>query len=165
MALRTPRKLTSTRAKTTKEKILTRRNEIETYLSENDLLQILSDPSRIFNSDEAEFFLNPKGNKVLVSRGARCVYQLVNPNENKCITFLMTGNAHGQIAPTLVLFSYDRISQPIVANLPSENWSVGKSENGWMTSETFFEYITNVFHPWIIREKIESPVLFFCGWP
>ena len=38
---------------------------------------------------------------------------------------------------------------------------MGKSENGWMTAERFFEYITNIFHPFLYKEKIILPVILF----
>lgn len=144
-----------------KEHILKWRQEIEKYLVDNSYLHILEEPSRVFNADEAAFFLNPKGNKVLVPRGSRCVYKLVNPNEKECLTVLMTGNAKGQVAPPLVLFAYERIPHAIAMKQPKENWSTGRSENGWMTCATFFEYMANVFHPWLVKEGIQLPVIFF----
>lgn len=42
-----------------------------------------------------------------------------------------------------------------------ETWAFGRSETGWMTSETFYEYITNCFHPWLVANKIKLPILLF----
>jgi len=42
-----------------------------------------------------------------------------------------------------------------------DDWSYGKSESGWMTGENFYEYITNVFHPWVIKTKIQLPVVLY----
>lgn len=44
--------------------------------------------------------------------------------------------------------------------MPSE-WAIGKSENGWMFQEIFFEYICNIFLPWVKKENISLPVIFF----
>lgn len=41
------------------------------------------------------------------------------------------------------------------------DWGFGKSESGWMTGETFFEYISNVFYPWLVKNNIKLPVLLF----
>jgi len=30
-----------------------------------------------------------------------------------------------------------------------------------MTGENFYEYITNVFHPWVIKTKIQLPVVLY----
>ncbi|XP_044753622.1 chaetoglobosin A biosynthesis cluster protein C-like [Coccinella septempunctata] len=44
---------------------------IENYLKENDLFQILEDPSRIFNADETNFQLCPKTKTVIAPKGSR----------------------------------------------------------------------------------------------
>lgn len=40
-------------------------------------------------------------------------------------------------------------------------WGLGKSESGWMTGESFFEYVSNIFYPWIIKNNIPLPVIFY----
>ncbi|KAJ8965729.1 hypothetical protein NQ314_003935 [Rhamnusium bicolor] len=40
-------------------------------------------------------------------------------------------------------------------------WIFGKSDKGWMTGETFFEYIANDFNKWLIQEGIPKPVIVF----
>lgn len=42
--------------------------EVYEFLEAADLTTILQDPTHIFNANEPEFFLNPKGNKVLTLR-------------------------------------------------------------------------------------------------
>lgn len=58
------------------------------------------------------------------------------------------------------MFAYERIPQSIVALMP-EKWGLGKSESGWMTGESFFEYVSNIFHPWLIKNNIPLPVIFY----
>jgi hypothetical protein len=70
------------------------RNDSVTALSKTDLQRIKiknKDPKRVFNADEAAFFLNPKGNKVLFSRGEKCVYSIVNNDEKECLTVMVCG--------------------------------------------------------------------------
>ena len=43
---------------------------------------------------------------------------------------------------------------------PSE-FALGYTENGWMTSEVFYNYIVNQFEPWLNANKIKRPVIFF----
>lgn len=58
----------------------------------------------------------------------------------------------GAIPPPLVVFPYKRyVPSHITANIP-KGWGMGHSDSGWMTSEAFYEYITNVFHTWL-KEK------------
>jgi hypothetical protein len=42
-----------------------------------------------------------------------------------------------------------------------KGWGAGKSKSGWMTSESFFEYITNIFYPWLVSENVEFPVILY----
>lgn len=160
ISVRMAQNLTSSRANVTKENLIHWSSEVQHYLQDNNLMEIFEEPSRVFNADEAAFFLNPKGSKVLVPRGFKSVYKIVNPDEKECLTVLMNGNADGTIAPPLILFSYVRVPQDIAKSIPS-HWGVGVSENGWMTCECFYEYMTNVFYPWIVQQGIKLPILFF----
>ncbi|CAH2088497.1 unnamed protein product [Euphydryas editha] len=70
------------------------------------------------------------------------------------LTVLITGNGAGELAPPMIIFNYERIPSCIAATVP-DDWTIGKSENGWMWS-TFFEYMTNVFNPWLEQNNIEN---------
>lgn len=39
------------------------------------------------------------------------------------------------------------------------DWGIGRSESGWMAGETFFEYVSIVFHPWLVKTNIKFPIL------
>ncbi|XP_030751725.1 jerky protein homolog-like [Sitophilus oryzae] len=160
VAKRTAQNLTISRSSVTKEHLQAWFKEVRIYLDTNGYSSILEDPSRVFNSDETAFFLNPKGGKVLAPKGDKSVYQQVNSDEKECLTVLVTGNAAGQIPPPMVVFRYDRIPKEIAMSIP-ENWGIGKSESGWMTGETFFEFITNIFHPWLLGNNITLPIILF----
>lgn len=60
----------------------------------------------------------------------------------------------------MVMFKYKRLPSHIVQRVP-DGWGLGKSDSGWMTNETFYEYITNIFYPWCLRSGIEFPILVF----
>lgn len=47
----------------------------------------------------------------------------------------------------------------MVRKLP-DDWIIGTSDSYWMTAETFFEYVNNNFLPWLIKKKIDLPVVF-----
>lgn len=49
-------------------------------------------------------------------------------------------------APTLMYSFKKDVPRKIVENTLT-GWSIGLSDNGWITTETFYEYITNVFYP------------------
>lgn len=48
----------------------------------------------------------------------------------------------------------------MVGKVP-KTWDIDRSENGWMTGETFFEYVANIFHPWLVGQKVQFPVILF----
>ncbi|XP_076645771.1 uncharacterized protein LOC143355123 [Halictus rubicundus] len=118
------------------------------------------DSTRIFNTDETALQLNPTSDKVWTRRGSNNVYSIVNSNEKEALTILVTGNAAGQLAPPLIMFSYKRIPKKMYEKCPS-GWSYGTSDSGWMQGENFYEYITNVFHPWLIKTDITLPVILY----
>ncbi|XP_030767162.1 uncharacterized protein LOC115890938 [Sitophilus oryzae] len=149
--------ISSSRASITKEKIKNWFHEIDEYFSSVGLN--IQDPKRIFNTDESAFFLSPKGSSVLVKKGSKFVHDR-SGDDKDCLTVLITGNAAGTLAPPMVMYPYERIPKHIVLKVP-KTWAIGKPPSGWMTSESFYEYVTNLFYPFLIAEKIEFPVILY----
>lgn len=116
---------------------------------------ILEDPARIFNMDESGFQLSPKSNLVIGERG-RTLYNESSRSSKEPITTLFTVSAKG----TFAIYKYARLPKRILDTAPLF-WGIGKSKNGWMTSESFFEYISNVFLPYLKDEKVQLPVIVF----
>ncbi|XP_060803913.1 uncharacterized protein LOC132902523 [Amyelois transitella] len=158
--LRTSQNLTEPRAAVTYEALRKWFAEISEFFKEKNLEAVIKNPKRVFNCDETAFFLNPKGNKVLAGRGNKTVYQKVNADEKECLTVLLTGNAAGDVPPPMIVYQYARIPRDLALSVP-KNWGVGRSENGWMTGETFFEFISNIFNPWLNENNIEKPAILF----
>ena len=131
---------------------------VKDFLVIEDLLNI--DGSRIFNTDETSVLLNPKAGSVLAKKGSKNVYNIVNNNEKENLTVLVTTNAVGQLAPSLILMKYKRVPATLYSSLPN-NFFIGASDNGWMTAELFYEYIANRFYPWIVKTKIKLPVILY----
>ena len=109
--------------------------------------------------DESGFLLSPKTNLLIGERGKNTYEESARSNK-KSITTLFAANASGTFAPSLTIFKYARLPNRII-NAAQSGWGIGKSENGWMTAECFFEYITNVSHPFLIKEEIPLPVIIF----
>lgn len=124
------------------------------------LMLVLNDPNRIFNLDESAFFLCPKGSQVLAKKGSKCVYNKTGNDDKECLTVLFGGNAAGEITPPLILFSYVRLPDNIIRKTPN-TFSIGKTDSGWMTAESFYGYISNVFYKFLLEKKIELPVVLF----
>ncbi|XP_067205209.1 uncharacterized protein [Linepithema humile] len=158
LSKRKPQNLSYSRASVTEEGLRSWFAEVKKYLEDNNLLNI--DENRIFNGDESGFKLFPDTDKVIVRKGRKTVHKVVGSNDKEQITSLFLYNAAGDKAPPLVIFSYQRMPANIASNFP-KGWSIGKTENGWMTSKSFFEYIVNVFYPWLIQQNIEFPVILY----
>ncbi|XP_060808094.1 uncharacterized protein LOC132903545 [Amyelois transitella] len=135
-------------------------DRVESYFKENDMLQVFQDPKRIFNCDESGFFLCPKDKQVLVKKGSKRVYNRVANDEKECLTVLVNVSADGNVAPPMVLFPYKRLPNNIKSTVPSW-WGVGNTESGWMNMESFYEYVANVFYPWLRQQEITLPAVLF----
>ncbi|XP_023246738.1 uncharacterized protein LOC111643340 [Copidosoma floridanum] len=158
LSIRTVQNLSAARASVTQESLKEWFREQEDYLKSKNLLNM--SPSSIFNCDETSIILNPSVNKVLTEKGARSVYNIVS-SEKECLTVLFMYSASGVRAPPMVMYSYKgSIPTKVIKNTPS-GWGLGISDNGWMTTESFYEYITNVFYPWLLEESIEFPVVIY----
>ncbi|KAJ8966813.1 hypothetical protein NQ314_003309 [Rhamnusium bicolor] len=134
--------------------------ELNTFLVENDLLDIFDDPERVLNGDETGFALCPKTGKVLAPGGFKHVYNIKLGKEKENITVLVVFNAAGKVCPPLVIFPYVRPPKVVVDSMP-EDWVLVKSDTGWMQSSVFFEYVANDFDKWLENNKIKRPVILF----
>lgn len=145
------------RGSVTEEKI--RKWFAEVYELLEKHVDILKYPERIFNMDETCFYLAPKGELIIGQRGSN-VYDEQTNSDKENITTLFATNALGTWAPPLTIYKYERIPVKIAQCAPS-GWGIGKSENGWMTSESFYEYISNIFLPFLLKSNIVRPVIIF----
>jgi len=50
---------------------------------------LLTDASRCFNCDESSFLLCPKAEQVIVRKGAKSVYKIVNADKKEALTTLV----------------------------------------------------------------------------
>jgi len=66
----------------------------------------------------------------------------------------------GVMAPLMIMYACKRISAIITQNIP-KGWSIGISNKGWMTAESFYEYVANVFYLWLKTNNIIFPVVLF----
>lgn len=88
------------------------------------------------------------------------MHSIISAEEKECLITLVMGSADGTLPAPMVMFSYERLTGEIVKQFPL-GWGIGKSNSGWMTGESFYEYIVNVFHPWLVANNVEFPVLLF----
>lgn len=150
--------LNKARASVTEEKIRRWFEETLNLLGED--AETLEDPSRVWNMDETAFYLNPSGGCVIAEKG-KAVYGTSSNSDKENVTTLVTVNALGEFAPPLTLYKFERIPASYVKGLPTKEWGIGKSKNGWMTAETFLQYFENVFHPYLVKKGSKFPVIVF----
>lgn len=148
------------RADVTSNHLKTWHAEVYKYCEDNNLLEALNDPTRIFNVDEKGFIMTPKNEVVFAIKGQKTVYNRTQNDDKECLTALLGGNGAGMRTPPMLVYPNKRMPSNILLHLPA-NWSVGISDNGWQTQQTFFDYIKDVFCKWLIDAKIKLPVILF----
>ncbi|KAH0808864.1 hypothetical protein GEV33_013927 [Tenebrio molitor] len=158
LSLREAEGLTKARSIITEESIKKWFRELKQFLEESQVLDILEDPSRIFNGDETSFSMCPKSGKVLAPKGYKNIYEVKKGNEKETITVLLVFSADGRTLTPMVVFPFVRPNKAIVDSIPS-GWFLGRSESGWMRSDTFYEYIANGLNKWLDENKVTRPIL------
>jgi len=49
------------------------------------------------------------------------------------------------MAPPVIMYAYKRIPAIMTQSIP-KGWSIEISDKGWMTADSFYEYVANVFY-------------------
>lgn len=145
------------RGSVTEEKIRKWFRDVAQQLGDD--VAILAHPQRVWNMDESGFNLAPTGELVLAPAG-RHVYIESRNSDKENITTLFCVNASGCFGPPLTLYKYARLPAVAALSAPA-HWGLGKTESGWMTAASFYEYIGNVFLPFINEQKIQKPIIVF----
>lgn len=135
-------------------------SNIECYLKEKSYDNILQFPERIFNGDETNFQLCPQNKKVLAPKGAKNIYEIDGAQAKSSLTVLFCFSASGQTSPPLIIYPYKRMPRDIAESVP-EGFHASCSDTGWMKSEIFYEYIGNVFYPFVKKLDIAFPIILF----
>eukprot|EP00731_Ephydatia_muelleri_P011296 Em0006g190a len=138
--------LTGGRAAVTEAAIRKWFNDIKTYVvDEEHAGDVFQDPLRIFNFDESNFLLARKKGKVLGPVNYKSFLQSSQENDKEGLTVLMGYSASGKIAPPMIVYSYKQhIPRDVIEAVESADptWAAGRSDTGWMTSVTFYDYIS-----------------------
>lgn len=95
---------------------------------------------------------------MLATKGQKSVYDASGNCNKENLTILLTGNAAGEMAPPMALVSYKKIPSDIAATA-NPDWPIGRTENGWMTCQSFFEYVANILEPHL--KDVPKPVILF----
>ena len=131
--------LTTIRASETEEDLRQWFSYIKNHLEKKILLSL--EPHRIFNLDESAFMLVPRDNCVIAEKGSKSVYQITD-NDKACLTVLFNASASGKLTPSMILFSLKKPPNKTILNKIPKGWGIAHSDQGWMTAETFYSYLT-----------------------
>lgn len=109
IAPRTPQKLGKERAAISWQKIVWWFEDLAKYLNDNyaEGIDILKDPSRVFNADESGFPQDPKSGKILAPRGSKNVYSTCSSHKSQ-ITVLACMSATAHCLPPMLVFPGER---------------------------------------------------------
>lgn len=160
ISIRTSEQVTAASACISEQDIKKWFEGIQQYLKEEGLDDLLCDPTRIFYGDEPGFFLCPKTKPVLAPKGCKDVYEVSVGNAKENLTVMFVFSAVGVMCHPMVVYNYKRLPQNILNSVPSD-WGIGLSDSGWMKSETFYEFIANIFHSVLLQNIIKLPVILF----
>ncbi|XP_049949772.1 uncharacterized protein LOC126457500 isoform X3 [Schistocerca serialis cubense] len=138
---RTPEGVTAASACVSKQDVRGWFTSREDLLKEENVFDVLSCPSRIFNGDETNFVLCPKKDIVLAPLGFKNIYEVEKGPAKATLTVMCTFSADGKMCPPMIIYPYQRIPTKVISKVP-EKWGIGRSDNGSMISEVFFEFIS-----------------------
>ena len=162
---RTPETLTSNRKNISKNVIQQWFADAQSYFADEGHLDALNDPSRQFNIDESGFSLSPKQGKVIGIKGEKHVFEESGMHHKTNITVLANVCADGRIPPPLIIYPRKRITVHMAEHFPEDFiCCVGKSESGYITFETLFEYLCNSFNVWLNDNNVTRPVIIWTDW-
>ncbi|KAK3884531.1 hypothetical protein Pcinc_011204 [Petrolisthes cinctipes] len=165
LSFRTPEALTSARKNVSVRKIQEWFTNAHDYFSEINALDALQDPARNFNIDESGFCLSPIHGKVVIPKGEKHVFEETSIHHKQNLTVLGCICADGSLPPPMKIYPRKRASANIVEKFPvGYEFTVGKSEKGYITYETLFEYLCNSFHDWLNAHNVKRPVIVWTDW-
>ncbi|XP_057336368.1 uncharacterized protein LOC130674929 [Microplitis mediator] len=148
--------LTHSRASVTKKSLRHWFLEVKHHLEVKNLINIPG--SRIFNAEVSRFQLSSKPDQIITRDSKKLNKDSANDRDN--IETLLIINAAGDVVPPMVVYPYQRIPHNVSKNLP-EGWFMSASATGAITGELIYDYIKNLFHPWVVENKIQLPVVLY----
>jgi hypothetical protein len=135
-------------------------DEVHEYIRENNLEEVMDDPSRIFNGEETGFQIRPSKSRVLAEKGAKNVYSIDEGSSKENISVKFSFAANGKKCCPMIVYPYKRIPEETAQSVPTE-WGIARNDRGWMMCEVFYKYIANIFHPFLCSQGVIFHVVLF----
>lgn len=147
LSFRKPQSVTRAAATVTPHDIQENIKKVRSYLIENGFGHILNDPKAFGNGDETGYELNPVPSTVVTSTGSKA-YRVEASKPKESVTVFNVILASGEsLNPQIVL----KESTETIVDVARACGEVGakfvlqRTEKGWQTQKSFFEYITTKF--------------------
>lgn len=156
---RKPESLSSASAAVTWKNVQNWFDNIEEYLLKKGYFDILADPTRILNMDEAGFSHSPSSSMVLVNKEQKNVYE-VSKNAKEQSTVLWSFFANGDVVKPHIVFAGKRMTADMKNNIP-DNVTIGLTDSGWMTQNHFMYYLESVLMPQVHQKGVVLPIIIF----
>lgn len=131
--------------------------ELRSYLEDEQALDVLMDPSRIFNLDETGVSMCPKSGKVLSDRKQKNTYKVATGPEKESITVMCCFGADGTVIDPMIVYPYKTARAEITKTIPG-GFAYGNSSSGWMNAELFNKFIMNIFYPQVVETQTKFPI-------
>ena len=151
--------LSKTRASVTEENIREWFKGLHAYLQKENVLDILTEPARMYNLDETGVQLCPTTGKLLGAKKEKNVYYISPGKEKESITVLCTYSADGKGIAPMIVYPYKRFPPKDVALSVPDGFITGHSASGWMTTETYNSFMENGFYRELVKRQVKFPVL------
>ncbi|XP_062535837.1 uncharacterized protein LOC134205003 [Armigeres subalbatus] len=124
---------------------------VEDWFTRMDLHKVRADPTRVFILDEITFILPLDSKRPTTT----------TENSLADIAVMFTFGASGITVPPNIIISTERAAPDFgMRNLPA-GWRIERSSKRWMETQTFRNYILNIFHPFLVKQGVVFPVVYF----
>ena len=128
-------------------------------LKHENLVEAISDPSRVFNADETMMKLNSSADTVLAPKGMKNVFS-INKDDKAGLTVMATFSADGSSSKPFIVYPYERVPGNLQSAFPHDRATLAATKSGWMQSETFCFYLRSLAEE-VELKKIKFPIILF----
>lgn len=133
-------------------------SKAKALIEEEGATDALSNPKRVFYMDEMCLYVSSRGDLLFTDK-RKAIYN-ISHNYIDNVTILFAANATGNFVPPAAVYKINDESHQSRNTVPP-HWGVARTKTGWMNCESFYEYITNVFYPYLQKSNVEFPVIVF----
>lgn len=140
--------------------------DLEMFLMEEHYLDATTflsaeNKNRIFNINEIGFPLQEKSEKFqkITERSCKNVNRLA-PDTKEQVTVLACVSASGHFNKPFVIFPGKKLPKYNLSGVKESDFDAGYTLNGWISSDSFLRWLTNLFYA-SVHDEIQFPIIIF----